>query len=115
MKNLALYLVAFGVINLGTISQAKTLTCHGAEPFWGATLSDTSIELDLTGEISSHPIEKVSPAAGFAPSFVSVYSDARGPVAVTITRKCDNGMSEEIFAKEIVIFTGLTTLYGCCD
>lgn len=95
---------------------ALAIDCHGTEPFWRASVSEDKVILDQAGDIPilTLPINKVSGAAGFTSGFLKVYANNNGPVAVVTSNKCNNSMSDDIFPNEIILFTGATTLYGCC-
>lgn len=97
-------------------ASAFALECHGTEPFWGAWVTDEKVEFSFTDEkVSVFPVTKVEAAMGMSVDYMSIYSDARGPLAVVTTRECNNGMSDEIFPKEVLIFTGRGVLSGCCE
>ena len=110
MKKLILLTVA-ALFSMNTMA----LSCHGTEPFWGAKISETEIVVDLIeGEPKVFPVSDVIEAAGFASGFVTTYSNQKVPVAVTSSNECNNGMSDHIFPKEVIIFLGDSVLYGCC-
>ncbi|MBL6991407.1 MAG: hypothetical protein ISR65_16610 [Bacteriovoracaceae bacterium] len=95
--------------------QLHALDCFGTEPFWGAKVSDSSVELNMMdNKISTFPILKTLAAAGMTSKFLKVYSDNRGPVATVISQKCNDGMSDIVHPKEVVIYTPTAVLYGCC-
>ena len=95
---------------------AAAIDCHGTEPFWGAEISDQKVVLEGPGYEPSLtlPVNSVSGAAGFTADFLKVYSNDNGQVAVVTSNKCSDSMSDFIFPNEVIIFTGSTTLYGCC-
>lgn len=109
---------AFVVVTSPFLSpDAYALNCFGTEPFWSANVQGDSINLDFISVKSTFAISRVSSPAGMpnsAGSFVKVYSDNRGPVAAVISQPCNDGMSDKTYPKEIVLFTGEMTLYGCC-
>lgn len=97
-------------------AEAFSLECHGTEPFWAAQVSNEKIELSYPDETgSSFTVTRVESPFGVSGEYMSVYSDARGPLAVVTARECNNGMSDEIFPREVLIFTGTGTLVGCCE
>ncbi len=107
-----LLLVTFGLI---MSSPALAIECHGTEPFWGALVNENKISLKSIAEDMKHfDVTKTYGAAGHTEEFIKIYADERGPLAVIKANKCDNGMSEDIFPKQIVLFSGSQTLYGCC-
>ncbi|MCO5144448.1 MAG: hypothetical protein M9962_15320 [Oligoflexia bacterium] len=98
-------------------AMAANFSCHGTEPFWGAKVSSETIELN--GPDYENPakivVTSVSGASGMVDSFLRVYSNKNGPIAIITSNKCDNGMSDETFPHEIILFTDSETLYGCCE
>lgn len=98
-------------------SQSFALDCAGTEPFWGATLSSDKIEVtDVVMEesITVMPVTEISGAHGYTSEFLQVYSNQNGPVAIVTSNSCNDGMSDFTYPKEVIIFTGTGTLYGCC-
>jgi len=114
MKNIILLF-----ISIITIQSAYGLSCSGTEPFWSAEITKDKIKLDLyvIGDASHliYDIEKVEDAIGFATGFLQVYSDSSGPIAVIENETCNDGMSDFIYNREIVLFSPNGVLYGCCD
>ncbi len=110
MKKLILLSMA-ALFSMNTMA----LSCHGTEPFWGAEISETEVVVDLI-EVQEKvlPVTDIIEAAGFASGFVTTYSNNKVPVAVTSSNECNNGMSDHIFPKEVIIFLGDSVLYGCC-
>ena len=117
-----LILIAFSNF---AISETKTdtkevLNCGGTEPFWDIAITDEKIVFGMgfpTEEGTSEMISKVSTAHGMPntpDSFLRVYSNFRGPVATVISQKCNDGMSDFIYPKEVILYTPFGTLYGCC-
>lgn len=103
------------VFCLSTFSAFAQVHCFGTEPFWNATLSDQEVEVNMMGGDSyTQKIAGVSGALGFQASFMQVYSNLRGPVAVVKQAECNDGMSDRTYSHEVTIFTDLDTLYGCC-
>lgn len=93
---------------------ALALNCHGTEPFWSAEITDTQVKLDEFGDKSVLPITSKTGAAGFMSDFLQVFSSMNGPVAIVTSNKCNDSMSDFEFPHEVILFTGSTTLYGCC-
>ncbi len=107
----------FMILGLTFSSSAFALNCHGTEPFWGATVSSTEITLEdpVLENKKVSVVQKVEAASGFTAEYMSIYSDNRGPLAIVMTRECNNGMSDDIFPKEIILFTDSGVLSGCCE
>ncbi|NCN41272.1 hypothetical protein GW916_08480 [bacterium] len=100
---------------LVTSASSYALSCHGTEPFWSAEISENNLSFDqFTYPSVSYDVTKVSPANGFSSDYIQVYSDDRGPLAVVKSDKCSDGMNDADFPKEIIIFTGSGTYFGCC-
>ena len=96
--------------------QAMALSCHGTEPFWGAEISPEKvifIDPILESEKTIDLVSKEAPA-GFSDSFMQIYTNANGPVAVVTSNKCSDGMSDFVYPNELILFTDNGTLYGCC-
>lgn len=93
------------------------LDCHGTEPFWAANLTQEQVKLvdPVVQKETLLPVTRISRAAGYTEEFLSVYSNGSTPVAtVRKTDSCNNGMSEETYPQEVILFNGEETLYGCC-
>ena len=95
-------------------TQALAFNCHGTEPFWGAEVTDSMVTLEAVDkpEKQTYQIKNVEAAIG-TPN-VTAYSDSRGPVAVVKQASCSDGMSDDEFGQEVMIFTTDGVLYGCC-
>ena len=110
MKSILLVLIA----SLFSVN-ALALNCHGTEPFWGATVSTDKVEfVDFDEQVQTTPITEVKAAAGFTSSFMQIYVNARGPVAIVTSNSCSDSMSNFTFPKEIILFTEMGVRYGCC-
>lgn len=106
-----------GVAALILSDYSFALNCHGTEPFWSAQLSADKVTVSLGLGKSITEIASVSSPLGMPDSensFVRVYSSSNGPVATTIAQQCNNGMSDDMYPYEIIIFTPNGSLYGCC-
>jgi len=104
-------------LSLFTYQTAAAITCHGTEPFWQAKIISDSFVLDIFGQrkiFSSIVLSAPHGMPNTNEGFVRVYSDARGPVATMISQTCNNGMSDNLYPKEIIIYTENGSLYGCC-
>jgi uncharacterized membrane protein len=114
---------------LTAIAQAANLTCTGTEPFWELKITDSSILLQdgnkVTGQ-SKMTLKSVKPrpAAGAEPSAVQVYEAVGAernakPVTIVVQKrqetKCSNGMSDPIYAYDVIVVTPRVVLMGCCD
>ncbi len=106
--------LAFAVSALFLCQNSFALDCHGTEPFFKAQVSSSLFTLENDGVKDSQPITKVSTAVGTQESFLQVFSNDAGPVAVVKSAECNNGMSDEIFPKEVIIFSKGNVFYGCC-
>lgn len=97
-------------------ANAFALECGGTEPFWGATVSKSSVDIRSLGEPENQSIAvtSVEAASGYTSEFLQIYKNDNGPVAVVTSNKCNDSMSDYIYPKEIIIFTGSETFYGCC-
>lgn len=93
---------------------ALALNCHGTEPFWSADLSTDKIVFDNFGDVETFPVSEIDSAFGYTASFLQIYKNNRGPVAIVTTNKCSDGMSDFEYPNEIILFTGTGTFYGCC-
>ena len=97
-------------------TQAFAINCHGTEPFWGAEITSDQVVYespDLT-EPMTYSITSVGAAAGYVSDFIQIYQNNNGPVAIVKNQTCSDGMSDFDYPKEVIIFTGTATLYGCC-
>jgi uncharacterized membrane protein len=124
------FVLALGPLCLSTaFAQAASLTCTGTEPFWQLTINDSTILLQdgnkVTGQ-SKMTLKSVKPrpAAGAPPSAVQVYeatSGGRNGAAMTIVvqkreeTKCSNGMSDPIYAYDVIVVTPRVVFMGCCE
>ncbi len=109
--------IIFAILACLTVSsQAFAISCHGTEPFWGAEVSKQQVVVEMPGDQGPQtiPVNAIGAAAGFTSDYVQVYKNDNGPAAVVIGNKCTDGMSDFTFPQEVIIFTGTTTLYGCC-
>ncbi len=108
--------LVFGVLASLFSLNALAIDCHGTEPFWAAEVADDKVVLEGPGyePALTLPVTNVSGAAGYTASFLQVFSNNNGQVAMVTSNECNNGMSDHIFPNEVYIFTGSTTLYGCC-
>jgi len=110
MKSILLVLI----VSLFSVN-ALALNCHGTEPFWSAEVSDEKVDfLDFDDKVQSTRITEVKAASGFTSSFMQIYVNARGPVAVVTSNTCSDSMSDFAFPKEIILFTDMGVRYGCC-
>lgn len=111
MSKLGLTIIAL----LFSFQSAAAIHCFGTEPFWNATLSADSVDVNMmSGEQYNNEIAQVTGALGYQDSFMQVFSNLRGPVAIVKQGECSDGMSDRKFGLEAIIFTDLETLYGCC-
>lgn len=98
-------------------SKSYAMDCHGTEPFWGAKVTTQKILVDSYDEKTEFQVASVSAPMGMLnedEGLVRIYSDERGPLATVISHECNDGMSDNIYPKEILIFTSEGTRYGCC-
>ena len=98
-------------------SASAALSCFGTEPFWSAKVSDEAVILKLWDDKQTLIVSDVSAPAGMPNieiGHIRILSDKRGPLAVLTANSCSDGMSDEDYPKEIILFSGSTTLYGCC-
>lgn len=105
----------FLVVALFSMHASASFRCIGTEPFWNATLTEEVVNVNTMEGVQYHnQISEVSGAAGYVASYIQVFSNLRGPVAVVKQAKCSDGMSDKEYDYEAIIFTDLVTLYGCC-
>lgn len=104
------------VLHANISEDTSALNCHGTEPFWGATLTEENVALEGPGFETpvSLPVTSVTGAAGYLADFLKVYSNQNGPVAIVTSNKCSDGMSDFTYPREVILFSGSATLYGCC-
>ena len=111
------------------IAHAENFTCSGTEPFWQLTINDSTILLQdgnkVTGQ-SKLTLKSVKPrpAAGAPPSVVQVFEamtpEKNGkPVTIVVQKreetKCSNGMSDPIYAYDVIVVTPRVVFIGCCE
>jgi uncharacterized membrane protein len=102
-------------ISLYFANSAFAVSCHGTEPFWQAELNADSVVFTPAGSApESQKVDEVTSAVGIAWAFMQVYQNSDGPVAVVKTQECNNGMSDETFPQEVILFKNGDTYYGCC-
>lgn len=101
---------------LSSYAQAFAILCRGTEPFWSASVSDTSIEMELFGtEKKSISIKTTGSPRGMTEEFIKIYYDEKNkPVATVLSDECNDGMSDFIYEKEVIIYMPEETFYGCC-
>lgn len=109
-------LVTFITFSVNTFA----MRCFGTEPFWSAEVSGSTVKFEYLGDDKklNMNITEVSSPLGMPntdASYVRVYKDGKKLVAVVTANKCDDGMSENDYAKEIVLFYKESALFGCCD
>lgn len=102
------------VLIMSNPSFAEEIRCHGTEPFWGATIKKEKLVFRGIPNTKVTPITGVSGASGYNASFLQLFSNESGPVAVVIARTCSDSMSDFDFPQQVVIFDGENTYYGCC-
>jgi len=102
------------LIGLSFCQSAFALDCFGTEPFWSAEVSTEIISLEIDRSQSAFQVTHISGARGYTEDFVKIFSNSQGPVAVIKAANCNDGMSDNEFEKEILLFTPAGTLYGCC-
>lgn len=107
-----IFLVLAGLVMYSDNSWATS--CHGTEPFWSADIKNDQIVLNEIEKKTVLHYSQATAAEGMKPEFLKVFSDKRGPVAVLISASCNNGMSDEMFPQQFVLFLGNKTLFGCC-
>ena len=97
-------------------ANALAMNCRGTEPGWIAKISDGEIVLEGQGYPAPKTlsVNSVSSAEGSSVDLLAIYSNNNGPVAAMKTIECNDGMSDDNFPKEIIIFTGTAVLHGCC-
>ena len=104
-------------------SDAPELFCHGTEPFWNATVNSAEIKVNGSGFEPgiSFAVSRTEDAVGYQTGFLTTYfsekdleTGASTPLAVLTTNKCNDGMQDEIFPHEIILFAANRVYYGCC-
>lgn len=111
-------IIALLTLTLSLTAMADTnYTCFGTEPFWDLKIEDDKVifngifndETTKTEEIISK-----TQASGTNLDFAFVVKTTTTSSSV-ITRDCSDGMSENVYSKEIVFSSGDQVLYGCCN
>ena len=97
-------------------SQAFAIICQGTEPFWVADITNTSIYVDVYGEdLKNIPITSTEAPRGRTEEFEKTYYNNNRPVATVSLDRCNNGMSDLIYRKQVIIYIPTVgNLSGCC-
>ena len=99
-------------------AQAKTLSCSGTEPFWGATI-DTETGKTKIGD-ANHPNgtsidTTIRAAAGATADYAFIAEGKFVTYAVVGNDTCSDGMSEQKYSHSImVIGYSKEPFVGCC-
>lgn len=105
------------IFSIAILSQySLALNCTGTEPFWSAEVSEQSVKFENNSveETKTFPISEISGANGYTADFIKIYWNADKPVAVVTSNECSDSMSDLVYPKEIILFDGKATYYGCC-
>lgn len=112
-KMITLLTLAFSLSAMASSDYA----CGGTEPFWNMKLEGDKITFNAMMEDQYSTTRDVlarTDAAGMSADFAFVVK-ARNMNATIITGECNDGMSDIVYSKHIVLTFGETVLYGCCN
>jgi uncharacterized membrane protein len=135
MKFALLWILA--ILNTPAHAMEK-MNCHGTEPFWGATLSDGQVVLELSDDTETYLEPTYMAAAGASPDYVMsvqtknrtssligfvvnetsmVVADGNGeapPKGTEYQAYCSDAMSDRAFPFSIHLMVDEKPYTGCC-
>ncbi len=115
MKKIIMF--ALAALSVSQAAFAIDMQCAGTEPFWGVSVSGTTLtysspEMENAAKLK---IKSTRQAAGMAGNVAAVIKTKYSTLTIVAGADCSDGMSEDTYTHHAVYDVNGTVLYGCCN